>query len=106
MAYHDLLVEISAKDDVEAELRKANAARAHSPFLLNAPLGIYLEELHKEAFRINEIAKIVRDRSLPHDLAAANQLAHDRIAFVNRIGELITKFEPFLRLSDFSQPSN
>ena len=106
MAYHDLLVAISEKDDAEAELRKANAARAHSPFLLNAPLGTYLEELHKEAFRINATVKIVRDRSLPTDLAAANQLAHDRLAFVNRISELIKKFEPFLRLSDFSQPSS
>ena len=61
VAYHDLLVAISEKDDAEAELRKANAARAHSPFLLNAPLGTYLEELHKEAFRINATVKIVRE---------------------------------------------
>jgi hypothetical protein len=52
MAFHELLVAVVEKDNVDAELRKAIAAWAHSPFLLDAKLGDYLVELHKEAFRI------------------------------------------------------
>jgi hypothetical protein len=63
MAFHELLVAIVEKDDVEAELRKANAIRAHSPFLLDAQLGAYLERLHNEAFRINARAKLVKNQS-------------------------------------------
>jgi hypothetical protein len=36
MAFHELIVAIREKDEAELELRKANAARAHSPFLLDA----------------------------------------------------------------------
>lgn len=102
MAFHELLVAIAEKDDADAELRKANIARAHSPFLLNARLGTYLEKLHAEAFRIDRTTKIVRDKSLPQDRATIAQLGHTRLAFTNRIGELIEEFQPFLRLKDLS----
>jgi hypothetical protein len=65
MAFHELLVAILEKADVDSELRKANAARAHSPFLLDATLGSYLEKLHTEAFRINATKTLVREPSLP-----------------------------------------
>ncbi len=35
MAFHELMVAVAEKSDVDAELRKANAARAHSPFLVD-----------------------------------------------------------------------
>jgi hypothetical protein len=53
-AFRDLLVAILEKEDSESELRKANAARAGSDFLLNEQLGRCLEELHKEAFCLNK----------------------------------------------------
>jgi hypothetical protein len=34
MAFHDLMVAVAEKSDIDAELRKANAARAHSPLCL------------------------------------------------------------------------
>jgi len=39
MAFHELLVAVSEKKDWEPELRKAIAAWAHSPFLLDTQLG-------------------------------------------------------------------
>lgn len=63
MAFHEMLVMLVAiieKQDADTELRKANAARAHSPFLLDEQLGTYLEQLHKEAFRVNATGPLVR----------------------------------------------
>ena len=101
MAFHELLVAIVEKDDVEAELRKANAIRAHSPFLLDAQLGAYLERLLNEAFRINAHAKLVKDQSFgspPERAQQASQLGQDKLVLVNRIDELAREFERFLWL--------
>ena len=105
MAFHELLVAVAEKDDVEVELRKANAARAHSPFLLDAPLGAYLEELHKEAFRVNQTNKLVKDphawSSRVEQTSQADQLGHDKLSLSNRVEKLAKEFERFLRLKDF-----
>jgi hypothetical protein len=106
MAFHELLVAISEKDDVELELRKANAARAHSPFLLDAQVGVYLQGLHKEAFRINETNKLVRGPDLWPPVERAqkrSQLVSDKLHFANSVEELVQKFERFLKLTDFSK---
>ena len=50
MAFHELLVAVVEKDNVDAELRKAIAAWAHSPFLLDAKLGDYLVGCIKRLF--------------------------------------------------------
>jgi hypothetical protein len=104
MAFYELLIAILEKTDVDAELRKANAARAHSPFLLNAKVGDYLEKLHTEAFRINATNKLVFEPSLlpPDRIQMAAQLGTDKLAFADRITELVKEFEPFLKLRDFA----
>ncbi|MGA2902670.1 MAG: hypothetical protein ABSD98_02485 [Candidatus Korobacteraceae bacterium] len=97
-------------DDVETELRKANAARAHSPFLLKA-LGVYLEGLLKEAFRINATVKLLRDPNwtqcqTPAQIdQQASQLSSDKLNFADRMAKLVEKFEHFLTLRDFSKPT-
>jgi hypothetical protein len=106
MAFHELLLAIVEKDDVETELRKANAARAHSPFLLDEQLGAYLIGLYEEAWRINNTVKLIRNESLwsPAERASrAAQLGQDKLTLVNRIGELTKEFERFLRLQDFNR---
>ncbi len=106
IAFHDLLVAFTEKADVEAELRRANAARAHAPFLLDPQLGPYLEKLHDEAFRINAESELVRGRSdwSPAEQAQrASQLGSDKLTFANRVPELVQKFE-CLRLTDLSRP--
>jgi hypothetical protein len=105
IAFHELMVAMTDKADVEAELRKANAARAHSPFLLDAKLGAYLKELHNEAFRLSVTPKLIRDLSptpaerVPMDA----KFGSDKLAFGNRVEELVGKFERFLKLKDFSK---
>lgn len=105
MAFHELLVAVAEKGDVEVELRKANAARAHSPFLLDAPLGAYLEELHKEAFRVNQTNKLVKDphawSSRAEQTSQADKLGHDKLSLSNGVEKLAKEFERFLRLKDF-----
>jgi hypothetical protein len=107
MAFHELLVAIVEKDEVETEFRKANAARFQSPFLLDG-LQTYLEELSTEAFRINAIGKLIRDPSAraaqePREFfEAGTKLSQDKVNFANRVLELSQKFEPFLKLTDFS----
>jgi len=103
MAFHELLVAIPEKDDVDPELRKANAVRAHSPFLLDAKLGGYLEGLHTEAFRINATNKLVREPSPPtvERVQMVSQLSSDKLNFSNRVTELVREFERFLKLTDF-----
>jgi hypothetical protein len=105
MAFHELLVAVLEKTDVDPELRKANAARAHSPFLLDARLGDYLEKLHAEAFRINATNKLVFERSLPtpENIQLAAQLGSDKLTFANGVTELVREFERFLKLRDFSK---
>jgi hypothetical protein len=106
MAFHELLVAVSEKNDVDLELRKANAARAHSPFLLDAQLGAYLEALHAEAFSLNAANNLVRDPSAssPAERAQkASQLGTDKLAFANKVTELVQEFGRFLKLKDFSK---
>jgi hypothetical protein len=106
MAFHELLVAVAEKDDVEAELRKANAARAHSPFLLDPTLGAYLKELHAKAFELNATQQLIKNNnytaSLPQPVwgAQASQLGSDKLGFSDRVEELAKKFEPFIRLKD------
>jgi hypothetical protein len=106
MAFHDLLLAVCQQEDAERELRKANAMRAHAPFLLDPQLVSLLADLHKEAFRMNQTAKLLRDQaawSSPQDRAAAGaQLGQDKLRFVARIEELAREFERFLRLKDFA----
>jgi len=105
MAFHELLVAVVEKDNVDAELRKAIAAWAHSPFLLDAKLGDYLVELHKEAFRIAAMPKLIRDlSSMPiEQVKMAATLGPDKLAFGGRLTELVREFESFLKLKDFSK---
>jgi hypothetical protein len=104
MAFHELLVAISEKDDAEPELRKANAVRAHSPFLLDARLGAYLERLHKEAFPINAASQLMRDaQSAVERAQIASRLGQDKLAFANKVAELVREFEPCLKLTDLSK---
>jgi hypothetical protein len=105
IAFHELLLASIEKGDIETELRRANAARAHSPFLLDQ-LGPYLEGLHQEAFRINAENKLVRNPSLgwspPEQAQKAYQLSSDKLALADRIPELVQKFD-CLRLTDLSK---
>jgi hypothetical protein len=109
MAFHNLLVAVVEKKDVEAELREANAARAHSPFLLDEQLGAYLVKLHKEGFRINATSKLCSDPSCfasPAERAAeAAKLGTDKLQFCNGIDDLVKEFSRFLRLKDFGHES-
>lgn len=105
MAFHELLIAMLEKTDVDPELRKANAARAHSPFLLDAKLGRYLERMHTEAFRINATNKLVFEPSLAaaDRVQMAAQLGSDKLTFADRMTELVREFERFLKLRDFHQ---
>ena len=108
MAFHELLVAIVEKSDVESELRTANAARAQCPFLLDEETGDFLEELHKEVFRIAKESELLVNVSYsgqlspPEHAIKSAQLSHDRLNLCNRIKNLSKKFEPFLKLKDFS----
>ena len=106
MAFHKLLVAVVEKQDVEAELREANAARAQSPFLLDEQLGAYLEKLHTEAVRIKETGKLCLDASnfsSPAERTTkAAQLGHDKLSFLDAIGNLAEEFSRLLRLKDFA----
>jgi len=102
MAFHELLPAFTEKADVEPELPKANAARAHGPFILDSGLTEYLGGLHKEAFRMNAESKLVQDPSMwsPEErVKRSPQLSQDKLTFANRIRELVSKFG-CLRLSD------
>jgi hypothetical protein len=104
MAFHELLVAVTEKRDVDAELRKANAARAHSPFLLDPQVGSYLERLHADVFRVNaESTLLAQDLSLvPENLELASRLGNEKLALINRIPELVQKFD-CLKLDDLSK---
>ena len=105
MAFHELLVAVVEKDNVDAELRKAIAGWAHSPFLLDAKLGDYLVGLHKEAFRIAAQPKLIRDlgSTTVESVQLAAKLGSDKLAFGGRLTELVREFESFLKLKDFSK---
>jgi|SRR5579872_6007756 len=110
MAFHELLVAFVDKPyeyDFDPELRKANAARAHSPFLLDMRLGNYLKGLHDEAFKLNADRALVSDPSMwasPIEQAQKGaQLATDKLTFTERVTELVHEFEYFLKLKDFSK---
>jgi hypothetical protein len=70
--------------------------------------GVYLEELHNEAFRINATKKLVRDHNYLAALTPAEraqqslQLESDKLNFANKITDLVREFESFLTLRDFS----
>ncbi len=105
IAFHELLIAFTEKSDVETELRKANAARAHGPFLLDSQVVQYLETLHKDAFRLNAEGKLVSDPSMwpqAERMEKAARLGSDKLAMANRILELVQKFE-CLRLTDLSK---
>ena len=105
MAFHELLVAVVEKDNVDAELRKAIAAWAHSPFLLDAKLGDYLVGLHKEAFRIAAQPKLIRDLgpATVGSIQLAAKLGPDKLAFGGKLTGLVQAFEGFLKLKDFSK---
>ena len=105
MAFHELLVAFLEKDDVDAELRNANAARAHSPFLLNAKLGSYLEGSHTEAFQFNATNGLALEAILltEENAKLAAKLGSDKLDFANKVSQLVREFEPFLKLRDFSK---
>jgi hypothetical protein len=105
MTFHELMVAVSEKKDVDAELRKANEARAHSPFLFGREMTQYLQYLHIEAFRISAANKFVGDPSMgsrAEQIQMAERQASDKLAFANRIPELVQKFE-CLKLTDLSK---
>jgi hypothetical protein len=106
MAFHNLLIAAAEKNDAEAELRAANAARAHCPFLLEG-LEEYLDELHTTVFRINATTPLLRDPTAwpSPEVRGERILQHgsDRLNCANRVKELAQKFHPFLRLRDFSK---
>lgn len=103
LAFHDLLVAIAEKDDVEEELKHANAELAQSPFVLDRKLGSYLGKLYKEAFRIQMESKLVYEQNLwsRERTARASQLSSDKLHFAGHVRELIDEFE-CLRLTDLS----
>lgn len=105
MAFHELMVAVSEKKDVEPELRKANAVRAHSPFLFDAEMTPYLQGLYNEAFRINATNNFVGDPGMGDAVVRMNKWTQhnaDKLAFANRIPELVQKFE-CLKLTDLSK---
>jgi hypothetical protein len=109
MAFHEMLVAFADKPyayDFDPELRKANAARAHSPFLLDMQLGNYLKGLHDEGFKLNVAKDLLRDQSswTPAERAQkGSQLGTDKLTFANKVTELVQEFEHFLKLKDFSK---
>jgi hypothetical protein len=105
MAFHELMVAVAEKKDVDAELRKANEARAHSPFLLDPHVTQYLAGLHTEAFRLNATEKLLLEQGMRdriEQIQMASQQGSDKLAFANRVPELVQKFE-CLKLKDFSE---
>ena len=102
MAFHELLVAVSEKQDAETEFRKANAMRAQALFLLDAQLDSLLKELLKEAFRMIQTPKLLLDPSAwPSEQdrnQAAAQLGQDKLKFVARIDELAREFVRFLQV--------
>jgi len=103
MAFHALLVAVTEKADVDEELRKANAAKAHSPFLLETHVSQYLERLHAEVFRVNADGTLARGLSLtPDNVQQAARLGTDKLALINRIPELVQQFD-CLKLNDLSR---
>ena len=104
MAFHELMVAVAEKSDVDAELRKANAARAHSPFLLDPDVTQYLTGLHTEGVSC-ATNKLVSDPSIGDPVELAQMGARqgsDKLTFANRIPELVKKFE-CTKLNDFSE---
>jgi hypothetical protein len=104
VAFHALLVAVTEKADVDEELRKANDAKAHSPFLLGTHVSQYLERLHAEVFRVNaDGTTLARGLTLtPDNVQQAARLGTDKLALINRIPELVQKFD-CLRLNDLSR---
>ncbi|MGO8955701.1 MAG: hypothetical protein ACLPWS_04170 [Rhodomicrobium sp.] len=107
MAYHELLVAIMEDDDVEAKHRKAVAAGAPSPFLLDSDIKAYLEELYKGAFRIHTNGPLVRNNVVGDTnnewASKVDRHGQDKLKFGNRVEELAQNFERFLRLEDFAR---
>jgi hypothetical protein len=103
-AFHELLVAIGEKDDVEIELKHANIARGQSPFLLERRLRLYLERLYEEAARIHTESKQVYEQNLwsRERSARAARLVSDRTQLAGRVRELIHEFD-CLRLTDLSK---
>ena len=105
MAFHELTVAVSEKKDVDAELRKANEARAHSPFLFDTGMTRYLQDMYNEAFRINATNKFVGDLDMGDAVVRMNawtQHSADKLTLANRIPELVEKVE-CLKLTDLSK---
>jgi hypothetical protein len=105
MAFHDLLLAICEGQDAEKEIQKANLMRAQAPFLLDGQLDSLLVDVIKEAFRIKETAKLLRDEaawpSRQDQITAGAQIGQDKLRFAGRIEELSREFARFLRLKDF-----
>jgi hypothetical protein len=105
MAFHELMVAFTEKKDVDAELRKANEARAHSPFLFDPEVTEYPAGLHTEAFRLNTTEKLLLEPGMGdhiEQIQVASRQGSDKLAFANRVPELVKKFE-CLKLRDFSE---
>jgi hypothetical protein len=110
MAFHEMLVAFADKPyayDFDPEMRKANAARAHSPLLLDMQLGNYLKGLHDEAFKLNTDRVLVSNPSMwtsPIEQGQKQaQLATGKLTFADKVPELVQEFEHFLKLDDFSK---
>jgi hypothetical protein len=105
MAFHELMVAFTEKKDVDTELRKANEARARSPFLFDTEVTEYLAGLHTEAFRLNATEKLLLEPGMgtrAEQIEMASRQGADKLAFANRVPELVEKFR-CLRLTDFSE---
>jgi hypothetical protein len=110
-AFCEMLAAIVDKKDADAELRKANSARLSSPFLLNEKLAKLLEDLHNEAFRLDQKDKLLthdqnyRASVAPQQLAEeGKQLGSDKLKLSNRVQELTKEFGPFLKPRDLRYP--
>jgi hypothetical protein len=109
MAFYKLLGAILDNRELDAELREANAARAQSPFLFDSKLGNYLEELHKEASRINTLSKLYSDPAIaspPERVIKYEELVGDRLKLHSRYTEMVNEFSQFLKLEDFSREND
>jgi hypothetical protein len=106
-AFHELLVALCEQDDASSALRRASAARAHAPFLLDAPLVTFLDRLYEDAFRVHATTKLLRDGnawSSPVERASkAAEVSEHKLRLLERIKELVGEFERFLRLKDFAK---
>jgi hypothetical protein len=103
LAFRRLLAAIVEKDDIDGELRQANAARSQCPFLLDRRLGSFLDKLYKEAYRLNAENTLIHEQNVwsRERTARAAQLGSDKLSLASRVGELIREFE-CLRLTDLS----